>query len=52
MKIFTCNNCHERKEEIEFDYIYFRHTYSKICKCCEEEKNSENKIKIKKDKSK
>jgi len=45
MKILKCNKCHELKQEIEFEYIYFNHKYNKICKDCQ---NLLNLLKINK----
>jgi hypothetical protein len=36
MKMRKCNNCKEDKEEIEFEYLFFRKKYENICKLCKE----------------
>lgn len=38
MKKFTCILCQETKDEIEFEYLWLRKKYKRICKQCEENK--------------
>ncbi len=36
MRKIRCIKCNEERDEIEFEYIYFKHKYEKICKHCED----------------
>jgi len=47
MKILACNECGEKKDEIEFEYFYFQRKYSKICNICKETKERSEKNKKK-----
>lgn len=51
MRKITCQKCKEEKEEIEFEYLFFREKYNKNCKECQEKYGDEIeyyfKIKIK-----
>jgi hypothetical protein len=42
MRELICNNCKESKKEIEFNYLYIKKQYSKICKQCESQTKSMN----------
>ena len=50
MKIIKCNDCGEKKEEIEFNYDYFKSKYNKICSECEDIKERTEKNKKRKEK--
>lgn len=33
-----CNKCKQSKDEIEFEYIYFKREYKHLCKDCDDYK--------------
>ena len=36
MKYMTCIKCKENREEIEFEFLYFKNKYDKVCKHCDD----------------
>ena len=46
MKIITCYECKKQKQEIEFEYLFFKKKYNNICKKCQEKKNLNQKVQV------